>query len=193
VQGALSLTFGRLAWRPMPASSCPLCGFELRVPEHLAGRLMVCPGCGELVPGPRPDGERGLPRALAAPPGTERHRLTAALHSAAHEQSEPPPEPPFPVPARLGVASLVLGLASILILCVPIVGYAAVGLSALGLLLGLGGLGGVLAGYGAGRPVLPRNPSASVHFGERVRDFPLAGIAACLLALGLALLPFVGR
>jgi hypothetical protein len=86
---------------------------------------------------------------------------------------------------------LALGLVSILILCVPIVGYAAIGLGALGVLLGIAGLVSALIVSPPHRATPRNNAGVYPRFGERVQDFPLAGIATCLLALGLALWPFL--
>ena len=152
----------------MPRTVCPSCGHKLRVPEHLADRGIVCDACGEILPGP------ALPHALPE---------ARAGHS--------PEAPPLPLPARLGIASVALGLSSVPVLCVPVVGYAALPLSGVGLLLGLGGLLAALAG-GAGAPRSAPGGAATLgHFGARGRDYPLAGVAACLLALVLGLLPFL--
>jgi hypothetical protein len=88
---------------------------------------------------------------------------------------------------------MVLGLLSILILCVPIVGYAAVGLGTLGVLLGFAGLVSALIVSPTRHAALRSTAAACPRFGERAHDFPLAGIGTSLLALGLALLPFLGR
>jgi hypothetical protein len=88
---------------------------------------------------------------------------------------------------------LALGLLSILVLCLPFIGVASVGLSGLGVLLGLGGLftslgrGAVTLGLPFGGIRRPR------RFGEGALDYPLAGVGACLLALTLALLPWLNR
>jgi hypothetical protein len=132
---------------------------------------MNCPRCGEPV---RVPGAEGRPDG--APAGA------------------PSADPPAPLPARLGVASLALGLLAVLVLCLPVVGYASFALSGLGLLLGLGGLVGQQWGgvRGAGRP---EAGGARVAFGLGVRplNYPLAGVAACLAALALALAPLLFR
>jgi hypothetical protein len=132
------------------------------VPERLAGRQVVCPGCGEIVP--RPARKVAQPEARAAGP--------------AAPQDDPFPPPPLPPAARLGVASLALGLVSVLLVCVPLVQYAAAPLSGVGLLLGCWGLARARAGGAA----------LAVWLGGPARGYPLAGLAACLLALALALL-----
>jgi hypothetical protein len=63
----------------------------------------------------------------------------------------------------------------------------------LGVLLGLAGL---FTSFGRGAAALgPRAGSAggAGHFGDGARDYPLAGVGVCLLALTLALLPWLGR
>jgi hypothetical protein len=75
-----------------------------------------------------------------------------------------------------------LGTLSVLVLCLPYVGYAALGLSGVGLLIGLGGL---VRAYLRG--------AFSGPFGRADRGYPLAGIGICLLALTLTLLPFLFR
>jgi hypothetical protein len=82
-----------------------------------------------------------------------------------------------------------LGTLSVLILCLPYVGYAAPVLCGIGLLVGLWGLVSAWLGGGSAPPMSRR----SRHFGERGQDFPLAGIGMCLLGLALALLPFLFR
>jgi hypothetical protein len=86
--------------------------------------------------------------------------------------------------------ALVLGLVSVLILCLPWIGYASFVLSGVGLLLGLGGLFGAHDGPGA---YALAEGGESRRFGQRARDYPLAGAGACLLALALALLPLLFR
>jgi hypothetical protein len=76
-----------------------------------------------------------------------------------------------------------------LVLCLPFVGYAAPGISGIGLRVGLCGLVSACLGGGSAPPGGLR----SRCFGERGQDYPLAGIGMCLLALTLALLPFLFR
>ena len=86
----------------------------------------------------------------------------------------------LPFPARLGALSMLLGVLSVLVLCLPYVGYAALGLSGVGLLLGLWGLASAcLSGARSGGIRQPE------------KSYPLGGVAACLLALVLALIPFL--
>jgi hypothetical protein len=118
--------------------------------------------------------------------------LREAVTEAAAAQPPPSPEVPTPLPgsARLGVAALALGLLAVLVLCLPFLGYVSPILSGLGLLLGLAGL---LAAQvkGTGSYPLAGGAALAPRFGGRARDYPLAGVGVCLLALALALLPFL--
>ena len=156
----------------MPTVVCPSCQHKLRVPEHLDGRQLICPACNDTVEPPGLEAEYLRAVEHATPPGP-------ALSSAA--------EAPLSLPARLGAVSMFLATLSVLVLCLPYVGYAAPGISGIGLLVGLGGLVCASTGSGAA-PAGERRPQ---RFGERGRDYPLAGIGMCLLALTLALLPFL--
>src|SRR5262245_40996324 len=101
---------------PVPVA-CPVCKRRLRVPQKYAGRKVTCPHCRQAVAVPfleEPD--------TVAPP-------TAVAE----------PEPLVAPSARFGVVALALGLLSILVLCIPVVGYISLGLSGIGLLLGLWG------------------------------------------------------
>jgi hypothetical protein len=100
----------------------------------------------------------------------------------------------MPASARLGIAAMALGVFSLPILCIPFVGSASLAVSAVGLLLG--GWGLLKARHeGAGRPGGAPAGGAQVWygFGARAVDFPLAGMAACLLALVLGLWPLLSR
>jgi hypothetical protein len=146
--------------------SCPVCGRKLRVPDDLASRRVRCPECEESVRIPL---GRGEPEAAPSPTS-----FTGE----------------FPLPARLGIASVALGLLSVMVLCLPFVGFAAVGLSGLGMLLGLGGLFTAF-GHGTAALGLPAGGARGARrFGEGPLDYPLAGIGACVLALALAILPW---
>ena len=154
------------------------------MPVHVWERAMptiACPCCGHKMR--VPDHLAG--RRVSCP------RCREAVVAPA---TASPGAGPLPLPARLGVAALALGLASVLVLCVPVVGYASVALSGAGVALGLAGLLAALAG-GRGAPA---GPPAGVagwprRFGARAWEIPLAGLAACLLALALALLPTLTR
>jgi hypothetical protein len=107
--------------------------------------------------------------------------------------SEEPREPSLGealrTPEGLGAASLFLGLASVPVMIVPFVGYAALATSAFGFLLGLAGLfrswvGGESASGGV--PVVKEGLA-----GVQPKRFPLAGLAVCLTTFVLALIPLM--
>jgi hypothetical protein len=152
---------------------CPSCNKKLRPPDRLAGRQMICSRCAEIfvLPDELTEPEEDLPAPEPAAPVSE--------------------ERPLPVPARLGIAALLLGAASILVLCLPLIGgYASIGLSGAGLLLALGGLLLVrVEGEEEMGQAFARGVGIWGSFGARTRDYPLAGVGACLLAMILALLP----
>jgi hypothetical protein len=99
---------------------------------------------------------------------------------------------PLTLAARLGAAALALGLLAVLVLCLPLVGYASLILSGGGLVLGLWGVArsvhedaGAVGNLLGGPEEAPASPS------RPTLTYPLAGVLACLLALSLALLPFL--
>jgi hypothetical protein len=158
---------------PIPVA-CPSCRHRLRIPENLAGRRVTCPRCNH--PLEAPAAEEAPPEPATAAPSPE---------------AEPRPCAPLPLATRLGIAALALGLVAVLVLCLPIVGFASPALSGAGLLCGLGGLFSSLArGVRKGSGLAAETAGPSYHFGDRAVDFPLAGSALCILALGLALVPF---
>ena len=162
---------------------CPVCRRKLRIPDHLAGRRVCCPQCEEPMRVPLGQGE---PEAAPSPTGFTDE---------------------FPLPARLGMASVALGLLSVLVLCLPFVGVVAVGLSGIGVLLGVGAVfttfrqGAATLGlslrfgslrHGGAALGVPAGGAGGVRrFGEGTLDYPLAGVGACLLALALAVLPWL--
>jgi hypothetical protein len=152
----------------MPTIACPTCRCKLRVPDRLTGPVR-CPKCQQPVPTPQESLREAMEAALAEPPS-----------------SAPAVEAPLPLSARLGMVALGLGLLAVLVLCLPFLGYASPVLSGVGLLLGLAGLVHARRG-GIGNSAL----GLGHRFGTRARDYPLAGIGVCLLALALALLPFL--
>jgi hypothetical protein len=91
-----------------------------------------------------------------------------------------PPHPPLPLPGRLGVASMTLALVSILVYCLPVVSYATIGLSAIGLILAIVGL----AGYLVYPPAPPESNAAELNFGQRVHQYPRAGSVASIASAG---------
>jgi hypothetical protein len=155
----------------MPDVVCPSCRKKIHPPERFAGRRVTCPRCESVIV---------VPAELAQ----------AVEEAAAVETPSPIEELHFPPSARLGIIALALGLASVLIMCLPIIGYLSIGMSGIGLLLGIGGL---FRARTDSEPLPPQVVTGGMGiwggFGTRTRDYPLAGIAACLLALILTLLP----
>jgi hypothetical protein len=123
--------------------------------------------------------------------------LPKELSDSSEDITLPDPDPieeeiePLPTSARLGIVALVLGVSSILVLCLPFIGgYFSMGLSGVGLLLALGGLLRLrIDGDEAMSQSLAGGAGIWGDFGARARDYPLAGVGACVLALVLALLP----
>jgi len=155
----------------MPRIVCPACHKKFQFPNHLAGRRVMCPRCN---------------RAIVVP--TE---LVQAVEEATPVETSASvnKEAPFPLAARLGIISLVLGMISIVLVCAPSVVYLSIGLSCFGLLLGLGGLFRARTDSESLPPSIAGGVGLWGGFGTRVRDYPLAGLAACFLALLLTLLP----
>src|SRR5262245_12232540 len=159
---------------------CPQCGQRLRVPEERAGRRLRCPRCNEAVSVEPADSSSVV----------EDRPASAAAH-VSDAASPNQDEAEWPWQSRFGLIAAILGLASVLVLCLPLVGYVSIVLSSIGLLVGLCGLFGALR-RGAPPPPLPLAGGAGVAhgFGARAIDFPLAGVGVCAAALALALLPF---
>jgi hypothetical protein len=158
----------------MAEAHCPCCHKKLRLPDHLAGRRIICPHCGE-----------GFRASANLAEDIEEMDL-------AHESSAPE-EPPFPLSARLGIAGMALGLVSILSLCLPGIGYfVSIGLSILGLLAAFGGL--LRTRPHQAVPLserLIRDVGIPAGLGRQARNYSLAGLLTCVLALVLALLPYL--
>ncbi len=157
----------------MPRIVCPSCRKKLHPPENLAGRRVMCPRCDAVIT---------VPTELVQAVEEAEKRGTAA-----GETTSPSEDLPFPAAARMGITAMILGTASIFSLC--LLGSLSIGLSSIGLLLGLGGL------YRARReseslpPAIAGGVGIWGGFGTRVRDYPLGGVAVCLLALLFASLP----
>jgi hypothetical protein len=153
-------------------TTCPACRHRLRVPERLAGRRVTCPRC---------DAPVGVPKPLDTP--------TESKTKPAESPLATEPDGALPRSAHLGTLSLVLGLSSVLVLCIPYVGYAALVLSGTGLLLGFAGVfDGML--YTSGR----RGSGAVVRAASwrtPALGWPLAGVGTCLFVLFLALWPLL--
>jgi hypothetical protein len=160
----------------MPRIVCPSCHKKLNPPDHLAGRRLICPRCDAVIVVP-----------------TELVEVVERAQKAAGETVSPVEELPFPLAARLGITAMVLAMLSFFALCLPFTSYLSIGLSSLGVLLGLAGL------YRARTDSEPLPPAVAGSvgiwggFGSRVYDYPLGGVAACLLALILALIPFLSQ
>lgn len=160
--------------------ACPACHQRLRVPENLAGNRVTCPRCGAAVSVPLP--EESPEEAAAAAAHAAGAAARGAEGGAVGDLEHAPPA------TRMGVVALGLGLLAVLVLCVPLLGYASFALSGLGLLVGLWGLARSLR-RGAGED--PAGGPRAGRLGGRVLSYPLAGTLACLVALLLALLPFL--
>lgn len=160
----------------MPEIVCSYCHKKLRPPARLAGRKVTCPRCEAALTVPLlSDSSEEIPTDIPAP-------------------ETGPEEPPLPASARIGIAALVLGCISVLIMCLPIVGYASIILSGIGVPVGLVGLiRARMEGEGMLCRSLTGGAGSARGFGARARDYPLAGTVACVLALTLALLPILMR
>jgi hypothetical protein len=160
--------------------TCPSCGKRLHIPEHLTGRRTMCPGCNDFF---------AVPRSEPSP--LEQRKGSHAVPAPA--PADAPEEAALPWHGRLGLLSALLGLLAVPGLCLPIVGYAAPALSGLGLLAGLTALTGAwLDGPLPAAAAAPGTAGAPRGFGSRPMDFPLAGVAACLVGLILTLVPVLG-
>ncbi|MHB1426404.1 MAG: hypothetical protein ACYC3I_24845 [Gemmataceae bacterium] len=154
---------------------CPSCRKRIHPPDHLAGRRVTCPRCNAVVVVP-----------------AELIKVVEEVSTA--ETSSSIEEPSFPKSVRLGILALGLGLVSILFLCLPFIGYLSIGLSCAGLVAGFLGCYHARKDENASLPsVVATGAGVWDGFGARARDYPLAGVAACLLALILALLPMLFR
>ena len=160
----------------MPELVCSHCRKKLRPPDHLAGKKVTCPRCEAVLMVPvssDSSGEIEIPTDLPLPESV-------------------PSDPQFPSSARMGIVSLALGCVSVLIMCLPLIGYASIVLSGIGLPMGLWGL---LRAHMDGNEMLshslPGGAGIVGSFGMHARDYPLAGSVACMLALALALLPIL--
>jgi hypothetical protein len=152
---------------------CTSCRKRLHVPDHLAGHRVTCPRCGGAVSVPLPE----APEAAPAPPSTEHGEDTLGT---------------LPRFGRLGVVSLGLGLLSVVVLCVPLVGSASLALSGLGLLVGLCGLFDFARERRGGLVLRATTEGQTMSGGGgRALNYPLAGTAVSLVALVLALLPLL--
>jgi hypothetical protein len=155
---------------------CPACNRSIRAPEHLAGRRVTCPRCGEAV---------RLPSGVQIP---EEGPANSAQASAVGPDEAVDLSTPS---QRLGFVAALLGLGSVLVLCLPVVGYVSIVLSTVGLILGLAGL--VMSSRERRQGLSPpeKGGQALLSIGGRRLTFPAVGVAVCLLALILVLLPLL--
>jgi hypothetical protein len=151
-------------------TQCQACGRRLRVPSKYVERLVTCTKCGAAVRVPR-----ASPPTQAAPvkpPSPASVKATL-------------PEPKS-TPDRLGVTAMALGALSILILCLPYIGYGSLILSSIGIILALAGLGEALV-----RSMRDRLPAAGGTAASSLSlssvGYTCAGISICLLALTLGM------
>jgi hypothetical protein len=154
----------------MPKIACHSCHKRIRIPEHLGRHQFMCPHCNKAIVVPTE-----LVKAV-----NEAVRVTSTSSNQ---------DRPFPLAARLGILSLVLGMISFFLLCAPIGNYLSISLSSVGLLLALGGLFRARTGSESLPPSVASGVGLWGGFGTRVRDYPLAGMVACFVALFLTLLP----
>ena len=136
----------------MPSGvECPSCGNPVSVPDVSVRGQLLCANCGEIFAPPKPGTPRSDPEVRAT---TIISETFAQLRTA-------------------GVASLVLGILSLLFSPIPFLGYVAPAVSAAGLIVGVCDI------WSAKRK-------------RQVKVFLLLGIAACLVALFLAVPPLFG-
>ena len=154
----------------MPKIACHSCHKKIRIPEHLGGHHFMCPHCKTAIVVPTE-----LVKAV---------KEAVPVTSTSSNQDQP-----FPLAARLGILSLVLGMISFFLLCAPVGSYLSISMSSVGLLLGLGGLFRARTESESLPPSVASGVGLWGGFGTRVRDYPLAGIVACFVALFLTLLP----
>jgi hypothetical protein len=139
---------------------CPSCGDELPIGPDLPERKLMCMKCGELIDAPV---RKELSLAEPAPPAKGSEATPAPAETAMSWRSV------LSQPRALGLASLVLALLGVEVLCLPFADYAGIILPGLGLLLGARGL------FLSGRKI-------STDF-----VYSLAGVLACALALAFVI------
>jgi len=157
---------------------CPSCRKKLKVPDKAAGRKVLCPKCQGGIPVPElePQEEPKMERQEEEPVAPPRTAPTPKQEAEAEEPTFTTPTPTLrewlsgftegaTLPKGLGITSLVLALLSVPVLCIP---FVSIGLSGLGLILGLWGL------------VAQRRKGAE-------KFYPLVGMGASGVALALAL------
>lgn len=152
---------------------CGACRYKLKVPSRLAGRRVTCPKCGHAVQAPEVE-----------PPSPEKEAKAAPA-----DPTLTVPEIPLSTTDRLGRAAMMLGLLSILIICVPQLFWLCVSLSGVGLIMSMCG---VLANLAKD---ITRRLGGKVPVAKSRRDlpvsYPIAGATVCTIALALILLPWL--
>jgi hypothetical protein len=149
---------------------CPSCKRMGCVSEDLAGRRVRCPRCSHTIQIPL-SGQ------------TDKVETGWTFESSSR---------PLTLAARLGLAALTLGLLAVLLMCLPLIGYVSVAVSGGGLVLGLWGLArSIDEDAGEVRKLFGSKAARSAAPSRMAVSFPLVGVAVCLLALALALLPLL--
>jgi len=132
---------------------CPQCGKSIRVPESMHGRKGKCPGCAGPIQIPSRPKTESTPATIpkerppAPPPPPQRPTVVEPSEVAPNTTNVfTPAGQPTAVQVNvqnsnvsnsLGIASLVVGILSLFVCWIPLIGF---GLSGLGFLLGIGGI-----------------------------------------------------
>jgi hypothetical protein len=156
------------------AAQCDACGYRLRVPGKYAGRRVTCTKCGAAVP---------VGSRATAPPAPVEKKAPPRAAPASSALREPQS-----MSDRLGMTAMMLGLVSILVLCLPFIGYAAIAFSALGVVIGMAGLLDALV-KGLRQRFLTAGSSAAFSLSMTGLAYPCLGTITCLISLVLALIP----
>jgi hypothetical protein len=152
----------------MHAAVCPACQRRVKLPENTTGRTVntMCPKCGELLPVPPGDSHHHEEEVAAhITGGTSTATLTAQELRKEFAEATASSK-------SLGLLVLGLGLVALMTLpigCISFMDY---------LGLAVGGVGLVLGIYGLFRGMIHR---------ERDTLYVLAGVAVCVLSVGLLL------
>ena len=144
--------------------TCPSCEKKISVPDKAVGGRIMCTKCGEIIPVPKslvPRSRGGGEEEIAS--------YKTEVSPGNFRQVLSDFRSGLTRPQGLGICGLCLALLSIALICYPPL---AIAISSLALLLNLVGLS--MAWY---------------RRDKKAMTFPLAGIAASILSLVLALLP----
>jgi hypothetical protein len=154
-------------------TTCRHCRKRLRLPDRTIGRAVMCPRCERVF------------EATATGLGSDTEKTGGkSRHNGVTASSVLQPDP-------IGALSALLGLMAILVVCIPYVGYVGFLFSSAGLVIGIWGLvhaGGTGAQRGGAGP--SSFVSTPVQQSKGITH-PLVGVAICLLALFLALVPWI--